>query len=76
MASYNMNSFSSSFFTHRYVCETHPYSASSHGLFVPFCEYATIYLFFHSIVDGRLGRFQIRAIMNSVAMNILELVFW
>lgn len=75
MASYNMSSFSSSFFIHHYVCETHPYSASRHGLF-QFCEYATIYLFFHSIVDGRLARFPIRAIRNSVAMNILELVFW
>ena len=35
----------------------------------------TVYLFFHSIVDGHLGHFQIRDIMSSVTVNILELVF-
>lgn len=50
--------------------------ASRHGLFVPLYEYITIYPFFHCIVDGHLSCFQIRVIVNSVAVNILELVFW
>lgn len=70
-----MNSFTSCFFIHHIVCEVHPYSAPRHCLFVPLCDYTTVYLSFHSIVDGHLGHFQIRDIMSSVAVNILELVF-
>lgn len=49
--------------------------ASRHGLCVPLCEYTPIYPCVHFIVDEHLGRFQVRAIMNSVAVNILELFF-
>lgn len=37
-------------FIHHIVCEIHPYSAPRHCLFVPLCDYTTVYLFFHSIV--------------------------
>lgn len=59
------------------VCEFHLYCCVWVQILFPYCvplsEYTMIYLL--SILEGYLNSFQYLAIINSVAMNILEHVF-
>lgn len=73
MESHNMNSFLSSFLIYHYVCECH-LGSCMWPWFVGFIVNIPLFPILH--VEGHLGHFQIGAIMNSVAVNILGLVFW